>query len=60
MQSDSSSGSSLERPRSYLSNFLGTMIALLTLVLPLMIVNRYSEPARLPSTPPYSSPNAER
>uniref|UniRef100_A0A7C3PIZ6 Uncharacterized protein n=1 Tax=Oscillatoriales cyanobacterium SpSt-418 TaxID=2282169 RepID=A0A7C3PIZ6_9CYAN len=42
MQSGSSSSNSLDRPRSHFGNFFGTVIALLTLVLPLVIINHYS------------------
>lgn len=54
MESDSQSGSSEEPPsQQRVANLIGTLIAVLTLVLPLLVIIQYSEtPIRvLPETP---------
>lgn len=53
MQSDSQPGSILARPSSKFADFLGTLIALVTIILPLVMVNRYSNVVQtLPTAPP--------
>lgn len=43
----------LDRPPSRLASFAGTLIALITLVLPLWTIIYYSEDARNPQGPAY-------